>query len=260
MLGLVATTLTFSGVSRCRTFIALDYGILHGLMKERQRFLSLRAILSFMERSLSQLSQVKPGGHELRREVVVHHQRERILVAVVELVAERGYRGVSVAGIVKRAKTGRLKFYELFDSKQDAFLAAYDAGLEQVAGRVDEAVEGAGDSFADRLEAGIGALLGVLDERPDLARAMVVEAPLLGAAMGDRRETTLAAFRPLLSGARETAKKAKLPVDLEESVLDGLYWLLYDAILSGKPKRLAKLRPALVEFALLPFGGPVASG
>jgi AcrR family transcriptional regulator len=214
-----------------------------------------------MERPRPQLSQVKPGGHELRREVIVHHQRERILAAVVELVAERGYRAVSVAAIVKRARTGRLKFYELFDSKEDSFLAAYDAGLEQASGRVGSALEGADDSLAERLDAGIGALLGFLDERPDLARAMVVEAPLLGAAMGDRRESTVAAFRPLLAGARDGAgKKARLPADLEESIFDGLYWLLYDAILAGKPKRLTRLRPALVEFALMPFVGPAAAG
>jgi AcrR family transcriptional regulator len=212
-----------------------------------------------MEGSFSQLPHVRPGGHDLRREVVVHHQRERILAAVVELVAERGYRSVSVAGIVKRAKTGRLKFYDLFDSKEDCFLAAYDAGLAQGAERVGAAVEGADDSFADRLDAGVGALLEFLDERSDLARAMVVEAPLLGAAMGDRRQSTMDAFRPLLAGARDGAKKAKLPAEVEDSVLDGLYWLLYDAILAGKPKRLAKLRPGLVEFALMAFVGPAAA-
>jgi AcrR family transcriptional regulator len=205
------------------------------------------------------LSKAKPGGHELRREVVLHHQRERILAAVVGLVAERGYRAVSVAGIVKRAKTGRLKFYELFDSKEDAFLAAYDAGLEQASARVAAALDDAADSFAERLDAGIGALLGFLDERPGLGRAMVVEAPLLGAAMGARRESTLEALRPLLAGARDGVKKTKLPDEIEESVLDGLYWLLYDAILGGKPKRLTKLRPSLVEFTLMAFAGPAAA-
>jgi AcrR family transcriptional regulator len=208
---------------------------------------------------LSQLSQVTPGGHELRREVVVHHQRERILTAVVELVAERGYRSVSVAAIVKHAGTARLKFYELFNSKEDCFLAAYDAGLEQASARVGAALAEAGEPLADRLIAGLGALLKFFDERPDLARAAVVEAPSLGSAMGDRREVTMAAFMPIFKGARGGGKKAKLPANLEESVLDGLYWLLYDAILSGKPKRLPKLRPELVEFALMPFVGPAAA-
>lgn len=213
-----------------------------------------------MEASFPDPSRVKPGGHKLRREVVIHHQRERILAAVVELVAERGYRAVSVAAIVKGARTGRLKFYELFDSKEDCFLAAYDAGIEEAGNRIEAALATAADgALADRIDAGIRALLGFLDERPDLARAMVVEAPLLGAARSDRRKTTNAFFAPLLAGARDEAPRRKLPADLEESVLDGLYWLLYDAILSGKPKRLTRLRPSLVEFALLPFVGPAAA-
>jgi AcrR family transcriptional regulator len=201
----------------------------------------------------------RPGAHELRREVVVHHQRERILTAVVELVAERGYRAVTVADIVKRAAIARLKFYENFGSKQDCFLAAFDAGLEEATGRVGEAVDSAGDSFPDRVRAGITALLDLFSERPALARACVLEAPSLGAAMGDRRQRGLAAFAPLLAGAREGGGEAELPGSVEESVFDGLYWLLYDAILTGTPERVEELRPQLVEFALLPFLGAAAA-
>jgi AcrR family transcriptional regulator len=225
-------------------------------MKERQWFQSGGLSCLSVEGSLSQLSQVTPGGHELRREVVVHHQRERILAAAVDQAAEGGYRALTVAAILKRAGVSKLKFYELFDSKQDAFLAAYDAGLEQAAGRVGEALAAAGDAPSARVNAGIVALLGLFDERPSLARAAVLEAPSVGPPMGDRRQATLLAFMPLLAGARAGGGEADLPANLEESVLDGLYWLLYDAILSGKPKRLARLRPALVEFALLPFLGP----
>jgi AcrR family transcriptional regulator len=213
-----------------------------------------------MEGSLSRLSQLTPGGHELRREVVVHHQRERILAAAVDLVAESGYRALTVAAILKRAGISKLKFYELFNSKQDAFLAAYDAGLEDAASRVAAALDSAGAAPAERVNAGFAGLLSFLDERPTLARAAVLEAPSLGPAMGDRRERTLAAFAPLLAGARESGGEAELPGNLEESVLDGLYWVLYDAVLTGKPKQLVKLRPALVEFALLPFLGPLAAG
>jgi AcrR family transcriptional regulator len=227
-------------------------------MKERQRCFSGGLSCLLMEGSLSQLSQVTPGGHELRREVVVHHQRERILTAAVDLVAESGYRALTVAAILKRAGVSKLKFYELFDSKQDAFLAAYDGGLEQAAGRVEEALAAAED-VASRVNAGLAALLVFFDEHPALARAAVLEAPSVGPAMGDRRQATLLAFVPLLAGARRDEGEAELPANLEESVLDGIYWLLYDAILSGKPKPLSKLRPALVEFALLPFLGPVAA-
>jgi AcrR family transcriptional regulator len=212
-----------------------------------------------MEGSLSQLSRMQPGGHALRREVVVHHQRERILTATVALVAERGYRAVSVAAIVGEAGVSRLKFYENFGSKEDAFLAAFDAGLEETTTCVAKACEEAGDEWPARVRAGIGTLLGLFAARPDLARAMIVEAPSLGPAMADGPERTAVAFAPLLEGARAIKGAGKLPAGTEESVLDGLYWLLYDALLSGRPQPITDLHPALVEFVLLPFLGAAAA-
>jgi AcrR family transcriptional regulator len=209
--------------------------------------------------SPSQPPRARPGGHQLRREVVVHHQRERILTATVELIAERGYRAVTVADIVKRAAIARLKFYENFSSKQDCFLAAYDAGLQEASRRVGEACEEPGTSFPERVAAGIAALLDYVAAEPALARACFVEAPSLGAAMQGRREQALAGFAPLLRGARQEAGEAELPESVEESVFDGLYWLIYDAILAGAPERVEELRPQLVEFALLPFLGAAAA-
>lgn len=212
-----------------------------------------------MEGSLSRLAGVKPGGHALRREVVVQHQRERILAATIALVAAKGYRGVSVAAIVAEAGVSRLKFYENFGSKQDAFLAAFDASLAELGDRVRAAGGAVGEDPPARAAAGIAALLEMLAARPDLARALVVEAPLLGAEMADRRARTEAVFAPLLQGVRECDGAAEAPAGTEESVLDGLYWLLYDALLSDKPRPITKLRPALVEFALLPFLGVAAA-
>jgi AcrR family transcriptional regulator len=208
-----------------------------------------------MAHSLERLAEVQPGGHPLRREVVVHHQRERILVATIDLIGERGYRAVTVAQIVKAAGVSRLKFYEAFSSKEDAFLAALDAALAELAGKVRMACEAAGERPAERLEAGVAAALGLLAARPRLARAAVLEAPLLGPALGERSAAALAAFAPLLAGARTNKAGRSLPESTEGSVLGGLYWLLYDALLSGEPDPITELRPAMVEFALTPFLG-----
>ncbi|HEV7483323.1 MAG TPA: helix-turn-helix domain-containing protein [Solirubrobacterales bacterium] len=213
-----------------------------------------------MERpSPSRSPLTRPGGHQLRPEVVVHHRRERILTAAVELIAERGYRAVTVADIIKRAGVAKLKFYENFSSKEDCFLAVYDRGLVEATRRVGEACERHPDSFPERVAAGIAALLDYAAAEPALARACIVEAPLLGAAMEGARERALAGFAPLLRGARQEVGEAELPPSVEESVFDGLYWLLYDAILTGTPERLEELRPQLVEFALLPFLGAAAA-
>lgn len=212
-----------------------------------------------MESSISRLLRAQPGGHALPREVVVHHQRERILTAVLELVAENGYRGTSVAAIIKRAGVAKAKFYENFSSKQDAFLVAFDDAVAGAAQRVQVAVESMAQSPAARVRAGVGALLGFLDEHPAAARACIVEVPSVGADLGDRRQRALAAFAPLLAGLREGEAGAALPAELEETVLEGLYWLLYEALTAGKPQPLEALGSALLEFVLGSFLGPAGA-
>jgi AcrR family transcriptional regulator len=212
-----------------------------------------------VEGSLSQVSRARPGAHPLRPEVVTHHQRERMLTAAVELVAERGYRAVTVADIVKRAATARLKFYENFSSKQDCFFAAFDRALEGALRRAGEAVEEAGDSFPARVSAGIAALLAYIAAEPAAARACVVEGPSLGPEMEERGGRATEGFAALLRGGREAARETELPENTEESVLGGLYWLLYHALLSGEPEKIEELRPDLVEFALAPFLGSEAA-
>lgn len=209
--------------------------------------------------SPSRPPRVQPGGHQLRREVVVHHQRRRILAAAVELVAERGYRAVTVADIVKRAATARLKFYENFSSKQDCFLAAYDAAQAEVMRRLGEATATPDATFPERVSAALEALLSYAAAEPALARACLVEAPALGPVMQGRHEQALDALALLLAGARQELGEADLPDSVEESIVDGLYWLLYDAILTGRPEPIVDLHPQLVEFALLPFLGTEAA-
>jgi AcrR family transcriptional regulator len=208
-----------------------------------------------MDGSPTSPSAARPGGHRLRPEVVAHHQRERILTAVVEVVAERGYRAATVTEIVKRGKVARQRFYENFASKEDCFLAAYDRAVEEALRRVGEGVANAEDSFAARVSAGIGALLGYMSEQPELARACLLEAPSLGSAATKRNEQVVEVFAGLLRDHPVERGAPEPPPGAEESVLGGLYWLIYQALLSGEPQRIEDLRPDLVEFALAPYLG-----
>lgn len=221
------------------------------------------SILRSMEGSPPlRLSRAQPGGHQLRREVVVHHQRERILAAAVALVAERGYRAVTVADIVKRAAIARAKFYENFASKQDCFLVACEGALEAALGRARNAAGSASGPHPDALAAGVEALLSYMSEQPQQTRACLVEAPLLGAALADLRERARAGFAALLREAGTPPGGAELPAGAEDAVLAGLYWILYEAVLSGEPADLRQLAPELLEFTRLTLlaSGAVGSG
>lgn len=202
----------------------------------------------------------QPGGHALRPEVVAHHKRQRILTAAAKVFAERGYRQVSVADIVKESRIARGRFYENFRSKEDCFFAVYDAATTATLDTIGRACAETAESFPERVSAGIAALLKAIEADPDAARACVVEAPAVGPAITDRFEKLIGDFAALLRSGRKDASSSELPETVEETVVGGLYWLLYYALLEGRPKKMSRLRPQLVEFSLIPFVGAEAAG
>jgi AcrR family transcriptional regulator len=197
----------------------------------------------------------------LRPEVVAHHQRQRILGGAAKVIAERGYRQVSVADIVKAAAIARGRFYDHFSSKEDCFFALYDEGIATAMRAVgDAACAESAEDFPERVTAGIAALLSEIEADPDLARACIVEGPAVGPPINGRFEKLVRDFAVLLRSGRAHSASRELPETVEETVVGGLYWMLYYALLEGRPKQVRRLRSQLVEFSLIPFAGAGAAG
>src|SRR5919107_4779722 len=74
-------------------------------------------------------------------------QRAKLLEAMVQVVAEKGYAAATVADAVRVAKVSRGTLYELFDSKQACLAEAYRLGVEVLDERVGQAVAEAGDDW-----------------------------------------------------------------------------------------------------------------
>jgi AcrR family transcriptional regulator len=197
----------------------------------------------------------RPGGHQLRPEVVAHHQRQRILAGAAAAFAKQGYRQVTVADIVKSAAVARARFYENFSSKEDCFFALYDEATAAALQATAAGCEGQLGEFPERVRAGLEALLAELESDLAVARAWIVEGPAVGTAIDERFERLIGDFAGLLRSGRAGTTDAELPDSVEETVVGGLYWLLYYALLEGQPKRIAKLLPQLAEFSLIPFVG-----
>ena len=116
-------------------------------------------------------------------------QRAKLLEAMVQVVAEKGFEAATVADAVKRAKVSRGTFYELFDSKQACLAAAYRLGCEVLEERIDAAVRDASD-WREELRQGIRAYLHALQEEPRFARVYLIERQ----ALADEREEYLRRF------------------------------------------------------------------
>jgi len=170
-------------------------------------------------------------------------------------VSEKGYRAVTVADIVKRAGIARNTFYENFSSKEECFLAAQNYAMSAALDRVVEAA-GEIDQWPQRVEAGLAAFLDYVTEEPALARTCMVEALAAGPESVKCYEESLQAFVSLFRLGRDVSPHGReLPDTLEEALIGGVFWILYQRLLLGETESVGDLVPELVEFALTPYLG-----
>lgn len=182
-------------------------------------------------------------------------QRNRIHQAMIEVVAERGYPETRVVDVIGVAGVSRKTFYELFDSKEDCFLAAYDVLLNNLLAEATDAFESRpGAPWADKVATALEALLEHLSKHPDEARFAIVEVLAAGPKALTRRDAALRQFTGFLeSGRSETS--VELPGITSIAVAGGVNELLYSEILHGAASRLPSRLPDLMFWVTLPFLG-----
>ena len=139
-------------------------------------------------------------------------QRERILAATEQLIAEKGCAGTTIEAIVKEAGVSSVTFYELFEGKEECFVAAFDRAVEGLRAELRDAAP-AELPWPERVQAGLAALLAALDADPARARLCLVEAQKGGPQLRARYEAALdavggRALRPARPGDRRRARLA----------------------------------------------------
>jgi AcrR family transcriptional regulator len=208
-----------------------------------------------------ELARLPPGRHGLPREFVVHNQRERLIAGLAEAIAENGYSGTTIAHITRHAAVSRRTFYEHFSSKDECFVAAYDAVMEQLQERVSAGFESSED-WPHAVRAGIAAMLEFLAAEPHLARLCMVEALVAGPVVVERYDAAIQSFVPYFQSGREGRPPevlARLSPTTEEALVGGMVSLISRRIIAGKAEELEELLPDLVEFTLTPYLGSEAA-
>jgi AcrR family transcriptional regulator len=201
----------------------------------------------------------RPGRHPLSKEFIAQHQRARIIAALAEETAAKGYRAVTVADIVRRAGIARNTFYENFASKEDCFLAASEFAFEESLRRVVEAAETV-ETWPARVHLGLAAFLNYVAGEPAMARTCIVEALSAGPAAVERYEHSVQGFVRLFRlGRKVSARGEELAETLEETIVGGIFWIIYQRIILGETERIEELLPELVEFSLAPYLGAEAA-
>jgi AcrR family transcriptional regulator len=107
--------------------------------------------------------------------------RQRLLDGLAVAIAENGYRGTTVADIVRRARTSRRTFYAHFSDKEACFVALLtDANaqmIRQISAAVDESAP-----WPTQVRQAIAAWIAATEARPALTLSWIRDMPSLGAA------------------------------------------------------------------------------
>jgi AcrR family transcriptional regulator len=206
-------------------------------------------------------SQVLPRGrHAAPREVVWESQRDRMLAAMAEATAERGYAAVAVADVIARAGVSRKTFYEHFANKEECFLAAYDAGVDLLLEAIDGAVAAAEGPLA-AAEAGARCYLEMLAANPAFARTFLVEVVAAGPAARARQGRVHERFAERLAlnhrAAREQMPELpELPPHVFRACVGAVNELVVDEVRRTGPEGLTALAGAVLDVELRLLLGP----
>jgi AcrR family transcriptional regulator/DNA-binding MarR family transcriptional regulator len=189
-------------------------------------------------------------------------QRARLLDAAFALVAERGYRRMAVRGVAERAGVSPKTFYDLFTDREDCFLAAFDYAVDELSAVARPVYEGE-SGWAERVRAGLGALLELLDREPALCRLVFVEALGAGPRVLARRAQVLEQLEQVIDEGRAGGKSARPPQELPpltaEGIVSATFGVIHARLLQSQPEPLTGLLSALMATIVLPYRGRTAA-
>lgn len=176
----------------------------------------------------------------------------RLANGVIVTVAERGYLAATIAEMARHAEASLTTFYNHFDGKEEAFLAAIDSTREQAVAATRPAYEQAGD-HRHGVRDGIDALFGFLAAEPEVAEVGVVEAYAAGPRALARGERGVEALGALLG--QDCGRNGDSAV-ATEAIGGAIHTLVHTEIRRRRVERLRELTPTATYVALAPFVGP----
>ncbi len=180
-------------------------------------------------------------------------QRERIVRAAARVVVERGYESLSIPAISAAAGTSNQTFYEHFDSKRDAFLAAFEIVAADALTLSWDAFRAAPDG-PEAIGAGLRALIEHIANHRMFARLAFFEIPTAGPIALDRADATMDMLISFLEpGSAPSGIGGTAPRPVLEAIATGVWSVIQREIAHDRGGSLPDLAPEITRIALAPL-------
>jgi AcrR family transcriptional regulator len=180
---------------------------------------------------------LKPGpGHG--PEEVFADQRARLQGAMVELVAEHGYPGVTVRGLTRAAGVSSRTFYKHFENAGGCFASTYESLMGCGLGRASTSLEAGGD-WERNVQEGLRSVLQGLADHPKAGHLALVDSFAAGPATQGQTLAAIREFEQLLTATLAAAPgQAAVPHRVVQGMVDGAMRVARARLLAGRAAEL----------------------
>lgn len=177
--------------------------------------------------------------------------RSRLLAAMADVVATRGYAETRVSDLLARSRTSRRTFYRHFANVEDCFFATYQA-IRDDAFAVLTASTQVGEHADDRLAAAIDGLLARFATWPAHAMFLMVHVTGAGPAALREHERTMSEFARRLTACMgdEYGAAQGEPHVVAQAVIGAMQRLVQFGLTTETASALPRMGPALTAVAL----------
>ncbi|HUC00196.1 MAG TPA: TetR family transcriptional regulator [Solirubrobacterales bacterium] len=183
-------------------------------------------------------------------------ERERLLRAFAELLAERGYEAATVEEICERAMVAPEAFERTFDgSRERCAAAAVNAILSETMTVVARSYS-ADRSEWENVIYGVKAILELMAANPSFAHLGYIGGPKMGPpAAREAYETGRQMLEVMLERGQAYSRSASGPPKTALAALGGAETICRREVAAGRASELPRLLPDFVYAATVPFLG-----
>lgn len=200
------------------------------------------------------------GRTSLLTEETREKQQRRLVKAAISAFAEKGFTATTITDIVKRARVSKQVFYEIFENKEDCFLAADALGRKALFEQVLSDIKLESNDADQWIRSSVRAYLHLCNSEQDFTKAWAIEFPNAGNRCREQRNLFFAELGKRLKSIHTVIKKTQpdqwvaVPDLFYDAAIGGAYEIIFRYICQNKFTELLDLEDDLINFIQFSIG------
>jgi AcrR family transcriptional regulator len=183
-------------------------------------------------------------------------RRDALLRAMMDELAERGYREASVERARQSAGVSAAEVAAEFAGKDECLFAGYELLATDVVAKTS-AECGRAQPWPERVRVGLETLLRELAAKPKMAQAITRSFPGIRPSAYERYVDLLSRFVPFMREGREYSEvDEELPGEVELLAVGAAEAIIFGEVDAGRAEGLPQMMPEILFSVLVPFMGP----